>query len=281
MSGISTTTRSLRSVRLQAHLPRVCAMAVLVILAAAGLRSALKGPPQPLVTRIVSASSLDQGQEAFAESFTRVYLSWDGADATAREAALKPFLTSGLDEDVGVQPKGQHRQTVSWTSVVGEHPDGKRTLVTVAAQTTNGLVYLSVPVARDTSGFLYVAGYPAVVGPPATDPSASLPLEQPVNDGALEAVVTRAVTNYLARNRTNLLADLTPDALVSLPAQPLTVTDTQQITWAIPGSRVAVVVLASDAGGDTLTLRYELTVTRLDRWYVRSIEVNPTFQGGT
>jgi hypothetical protein len=39
---------------------------------------------------------------------------------------------------------------------------------------------------------------------------------------------------------------------------------------------VAVTVTTEDADGVEWTLRYELSVVRRDRWYVREISVDPT-----
>jgi hypothetical protein len=87
-----------------------------------------------------------------------------------------------------------------------------------------------------------------------------------------------AVRNYLAGRRDDLLADLAPGAVVSLPERPLRLRSTDAITWARRPRLVAVEVEAPT--GQRLTLRYELAVARRDRWYVRAIEVDPTSKGG-
>ncbi len=277
MTAIRTSTRSLRSVRLQARAPRAVAAVVVLILSIAGIRSILA----PARTTVIEHASASRGPDVaaagFAQAFARVYLSWSSASPDGQAAALHPFLASGLDQNGGLQP--QKSQSVSWTAVVGEQASENRTLVTVAAQTSTGLEYLSVPVSRDSNGFLYVSSYPALVGPPASDPSASAPQQQQVDDPALQTVVARAVTNYLGGNQANLLADLTPDALVSLPVEHMTVTQTQTATWVVPGRQVAIQVTATDSHGDAMTLSYEVNVEKRDRWYVQSIQVDPTYQG--
>jgi hypothetical protein len=280
MTEIKTTARSLRAIRFQAALPRTIVTLGVIVLAAAGIRTIVAGPANTVVTRTSATVAIDQGAESFAETFARIYLTWNGQDLTQRQAALAPYLASTLDAAAGVQPGGTSTQSVDWTSVVGEQNGAGQTLVTVAAQTSGGVDYLSVPVARDSHGFLYVAGYPALVGPPASDPNASPPQLEEITDPSLQTVTSRAVTNYLAGNQRDLLADLTPTALVSLPPEHLTVTDVNQAQWVVPGRRVAIQVVASDAQGDSLTLTYELTVEKLDRWYVQSIQANPTFDGG-
>src|SRR5262249_11306337 len=118
-------------------------------------------------------------------------------------------------------------------------------------------------------------------GPPASNTGASVPTPEQVSDPSLQAVVTRAVTNYLVGNKTNLLADLSPTALVSLPTSHMSVQSTQQATWISPGHSVAIQVTAVDSHGNSWTLSYDVGVEKLDRWYVRSIQVNPTFRGGS
>jgi len=126
---------------------------------------------------------------------------------------------------------------------------------------------------------LVVPRYPAVVGPPVSDPGAAPVEEREVSDGALRAVAERAVRNYLAGQRTNLLADLDPAAVVSLPTTVLGVRSVHAITKAAD-DRVAVEVAAADETGVQWTLRYELTVVHRDRWYVRAIEPDPVAGGG-
>jgi hypothetical protein len=282
VSGPSTVTRSLRIVRLQALAPRLLVSTALVVLCVAGLRAIVAAPRTlPPPPSAPAPRQQDLGAEAFAQSFVRSYLTWDAADLAARSSSLRGFLNSGLDEDAGLTPADGTSQSVRSTEVLGTHGSGGELAVTVAAQTSAGTTYLTVPVLRDQRGFLSIAGYPALVGPPATDLNTEPPQGQDVEDTALQAVVTRAVTNYLAGERRNLLADLTPDAVVSLPPRPMRVTSTDRIAWVQTGKRVAVDVVAQDAEKSSWTLGYELDVRKNDRWYVRSIQVDPTFQGGS
>jgi len=275
-----TTTRSLRRVRLQARAPRLVAMLVAAVLIAAGLRATLaprvvSAPAQ--VTRIAVG---DQAAGAYAEAFARAYLTWDARTPDERERRLAPFIAS-LDADAGLQPAPDTSQSVVWTTVVGQRRSPDAWLVTVAAQTSGPLLYLSVPVARSPRGYLSLAGYPAIVGPPATDDRGTATAGPEVDDDALNAVVARAMRNYLAANRSNLLADLAPDALVSLPSEPLTVTSSEKATWVVTGERVAVALTARDRRQNTWTLRYELDVRKRERWYVQSVQVDPRFRGGS
>ena len=275
---VAVTTRSARADRLRALAPRLAVYAALAILSLAGLRATLRGDDSPAAAAR-PAPVADLGAEAFAEGFARAYLSFDAARPELRERELAGYLSDDLEPDGGYSPASGAR-SVSWTAAAGVRIRGSRRTVTVAAQTSAGLVHLAVPVERDGRGFLYVAGYPALVGPPATNTAAGVPSEDEVEDAGLRVVVERAVRNYLAGDKNDLLADLAPDAVVSLPSQRLEVSSIAELTWAEPGRMVAVLVEAEDAEGSSWTLRYELGVRKRDRWYVRSLHVDPRQGGG-
>jgi hypothetical protein len=281
---IPTTARSTRTLRLRALAPRLLLYGLVAILSLAGLRQIVAGPASspPPPAQVAQTTGEDLGAQAFAESFTRAYLTWQAGNAEEREHRLDPYLPGSLDADAGLSPGARSSQDVLWTTVLGDRASVKSRIVTVEAQTTGGRrVYLSVPVARDDHGYLYVATYPAFVGPPATADTSvtSSPLDE-VEDATLVTVVKRALTNYLAQTQANLLADLTPDAVISLPPEKLRLTSVHEIGWLEPGRKVAAEVQAEDGEGSAWTLRYELEVTKSDRWYVRALEVDPTFQGG-
>jgi hypothetical protein len=285
----SVTTVSLRSVRLRARLPRIALTTLVVILCFAGLKSIVRGAPAPATAPQATAPAADLSAESFAEGFVRTYLSWSADDTQPRDDALTRYLPEALSGDGGLRPTDGVDQQVAWTSVAGV----AKANIIVAAQTVTtypaagtsaaprdqrDTIYLSVPVARDRHGFLYIKDYPALVGAPPVTRSPQPPVLQPVSDTALSDVVGRALTNYLAGARQNLLADLTPDAVVSLPAQKLHVVDVGEVDWVRTGSRVAVQVDADSPAG-RWTLRYQLDVRRTDRWYVQSLQVDPTFKG--
>lgn len=278
-------TRSLRTVRWTAAAPRVLAIAFVAILAAAGLRVIVSGPPPaPAAPTVAPTPPPDYAAQAFAEAFARDYLTWTASGGPDERAArLKPYLGDGQDGDGGLRPADGTAQSVRWTAVAGTRRDGDRAeQVLVAVGTSNGQLHLSVPVSRDDHGFLGVAGFPAVVGPPpvnTTDATRATSGEREVEDQGLLRVAQRAVTNFLAGEQENLLADLTPDAVVSLPELRLRVTDVRRTTWVAPQKTVAVEVEAQDARGDDWTLRYVLEVRLSDRWFVRSLHLDPTTGG--
>lgn len=277
-------TRSLRSVRWAAATPRVLALAFVAILAATGLRVIVAGPPEaPAAPTVRPTPPPDYAAQAFAQAFARDYLTWTAAGGPDERAArLKPFLGDGQDGDGGLRPADGTSQSVRWTAVAGTRKVDGGEQVLVAAGTSNGQLHLSVPVSRDDQGFLGVAGFPAVVGPPpvtTTDPDRAGAGEREVEDAGLLRVAQRSVTNFLAGEQENLLADLTPDAVVSLPELRLRVTDVRRTAWVTPQKTVAVEVEAQDARGDDWTLRYVLEVRLSDRWFVRSLHLDPTTGG--
>jgi hypothetical protein len=213
---------------------------------------------------------------ALAEIFTRTYLTWEPGDSEQRDDALARLMPR--DDASATDDLGRRRQRVLWSLVIADRPAGhRRRIVTVAAKTTAALVHLAVAVARDDRGFLYVAGAPAVVGPPATATDVSIEPEREIDDRELRTVAGRVVTNYLARERDDLRADLDPRAVVSLPEEPMRVVDVDEVTWVTPNRRVAAAVTAAGPHGLRLALRYELSVTRrTGRWLVRTVHVNPT-----
>jgi Conjugative transposon protein TcpC len=282
MTTPSIRTRSLRSVRTQAWIPRLAVYTLVGILCLAGVRAIVAPRSRPSVTRtVVQRGTADLAVQAYAESFARAYLSWDSRHPEVRAQRLQPFGGSTLGEGAGATPADGTAQQVEWTDVVDAHPQGRRWIVTIAAQTTDGLQYLSVAVRRDAKGFLSLGGYPAFVGPPAATEDADAGARGvQVDDERLKTVIRRALGNYLGGAKSNLVADLAPDAVVSLPPQHLKLTDVNSVVWLQSRRSIACEVQVTDEQGSEWTLRYEVAVVMRDRWYVQSIEVNPTFKGG-
>jgi hypothetical protein len=281
MSGpVAVEQRSLRALRLRARAPRALALGAVCLLALAGLRSLVE---RPETSRQPPQTSVAGGWEiaAFAESFARAYLTFDPTEPELRDARLAGYLSRVLDPDAGLVPATDEPRSIAWTAVVDAARRGPRTTVTVAAELAGETAYLAVPVERDERGFLAVAAYPALVGQPVQDDGIAAPSEEDVEDPGLRAVCERAVRNYLAGERRDLAADLTDDAVVSLPGRELDVRSIESITWVVPGRLAAVQLRADDPEGGAWTLRYELAVLRRDRWYVRSLHTDPRAEGGT
>jgi Conjugative transposon protein TcpC len=273
---VELVTRSPRMTRVLAGGPRALLLLTAALLAIAGARSAIAGPDGSPPPRRAPAAGQDLVAAGFAQSFARAYLTWDARRPELHAEQIAPYVSQRLDAGAGLELPDRGSQGVLWTAPVQDRRTGERErTITVAAQTTRSIVHLAVPVQRDDRGFLVVPRYPAIVGPPVSDPAQKVADEEPVEDGALRAVAERAVTNYVEGEREDLRADLDGGAVVSLPVTPLRIRSVEPASWAAPG-RVAVTVTADGPDGASWTLRYELSVVRRDRWYVRAIAIDPT-----
>ncbi len=266
-------------IRLSRELPRYLLQGVAVAGLLASARFAI-APPRPVIARtyIPSEALVDRAAEGFASLFARRYLTWDSRDPEAHRLALAPYLSTSMEAEAGLQPPESGEQQVQWTQVVqarviapGEH------MYTIAIQTdASGLLYLTVSVVRETDGRLALGGYPAFVGAPASTVAASLGNLREIEDPALETVVTRALRNYLARAESELDADLSADAHISLPGIALSLQSLDALYWYSDGRSVLAVVRARDELGARYTLAYELDVlSRAGRWEISAIQMDP------
>jgi hypothetical protein len=280
---VTLAPRSLWRLRVARELPRWLLQALAVVGLLASARFAIDPPraPAPKVAQQGPAPA-DLGAEGFAALFARRYLTWNAQDPEAHRQGLVQFVGAGMEPDAGLQVPSTGEEQVQWTQVVqvrtpqpGEH------VYTLAAQTDSaGLVYLTVSVLRTPGGALALAGYPAIVGAPTTAPAkmshggGAREVEEP----ALATVVGRALRNYLAGATSELAADLTVGARVSLPGPAITLSlrAVIQLDWAPGGGAVVATVRAQDERGVQYTLAYELDVTRAQgRWEVSAIQTNP------
>jgi hypothetical protein len=216
--------------------------------------------------------------EGFASLFARSYLTWSAADPQAHERDLASFAGPGMEPDAGLAPPSSGEQQVQWTEVVQERePVAGEHVYTVAAQTDNaGLLYLTVSVVRTAGGSLALGGYPAFVGGPATGPAQPQEHLREVDEPALATVVGRALRNYLSVSSSELAADLTSNARVSLPAAALNLESVQRLDWAPGAGAVLAVVQAQDSRGARYTLAYELDVAQVQgRWEISAIQTDP------
>jgi hypothetical protein len=278
---VAVTTRPLWRLRLARELPRhlLYALATMGLLASARYTV---DPPRPTLPAALlhRPAPPDLAAEGFAELFARRYLTWEARDPEARESALASYLGAGIAPGAGLQPPPGSEQRVQWAQVVQERePQPGEHVYTVAAQTdTAGLLYLTVSVLRTATGGLALAGYPAFVGAPAAGPAQTSATEhlRDVSEPALGAVVERALRNYLADSATELAADLTSGARVSLPGLGLGLESLQSLQWAPGTGAVLAVVQAADRRGVQYMLAYELDVVREQgRWEISAIQMNP------
>jgi hypothetical protein len=236
-------------------------------------------PPHPR-EQIVDRSSVyepDLAAQGFASLFARRYLSWGAAEAQSHGLEVPELGGRGAEAaDIRLPASGEQR--VLWTEVVQARVAARGVRVyTVAVETdTDGLLYLTVPVARLANGRLALSGYPAFVGPPAAAPAQLAGSSHEIDDQALALVVSRALRNYLAGSPDELAADLTSGARVSLPTQPLVLASVERTTWTSDGRSVLALVRAGDRRGVQYTLGYELDVSRSQgRWEVSAVQMDP------
>jgi hypothetical protein len=271
-------TRPFWRLRLSASLPRWVLYATAAVGIIATTRFAI-APPRPPSARVAVDAGPDLGGEGFATLFARRYMTWSAASPSAHAEGLAAFVNATTDPDLGLSPPARGSQRVLWAEVVGARAIGPgEHLYTVALDTgAPGLSYLSVDVVRTADGGLRLGRYPALVGPPLVTPATTLDGGGvgAVTDVSLIAVLERGLRNYAAGSRPNLAADLTPEAVVSTPPQPLTIDQFEQLRVERDGAVLATVV-AHDAQGTSFTLTYELTVVRRSgRWLIAGIQTDP------
>ncbi len=271
---VTIRTHPLWRLRLARELPRYALLAAATAGLVASARFAI-APPRPVeVAAAPSAAAADPAAQAYAALFARRYLTWDAREPVRDERELEPFVGSQLDPAAGFVPPQEGAQRVDWIEVVqSREPVAGSHVYTVAAQTSAGLLYLTVGVTRTAAGALALTGYPALVGAPASSPAVAPARLRAVEDPALRTVVRRGLTNYLAGAATDLAADLAPGAAVSSPPVPLQLVSLGSESWAPGGGSVLATVQASDPRGARYVLTYELDVTLAHgRWELSAIQ---------
>jgi hypothetical protein len=278
-SRVNIATHPMWRIRLAREVPRYLLSALSLAGLAASARFAIAPPRLAAPAAVVRAPApADSAAEGYAVLFTRRYLSWSAAEPQASARALEAFLGPGMEPDAGLDLPTSGERRVEWAEVVqSREPFRGEHVYTVAAQTdTAGLIYLTVPVTRSQGGSLYLAGYPAFVGAPAASPAQTTTHLREVTDAALVTVLERALRNYLAGSATELEADLTSEARVSLPALALSLLSVQKLDWSGEGSATVAIVQAEDAHGVHYTLGYELDVVREQgRWEISAVQMDP------
>jgi hypothetical protein len=282
-ASVTIDAKRLWRIRLARELPRMLLMGASIAGLLASARYAID-PPRPAAP--ARAQSVmpppDLAAEGFAVQFARGYLTWNAAEPLVHERALAAYAGRGIEPGAGLQPPSGGEQQVQWAEVVQERelesvPTRPEHVYTVAAQTDDaGLQYLTVSVVRTAGGSLALGGYPAFVGPPATGPAQAPERLREVDEPALATVVGRALRNYLSASESELAADLTTDARVSLPTVALSLESVQRLDWAPGTGAVLAVVQAQDARGARYTLAYELDVALVrGRWEISAIQMDP------
>ena len=261
---VELVRRSARLERLRASAPRYLLIAALAVTSLLGVRELVSPERGPAPSSAPVAP--DYALEDFAQGFASAYLAYDGARPQAREQALRPYLPDELDAGAGFTPPERGSRSVEWVRVAQnqEALAGGRIVVVAAGMAGDPRPrYLAVPVGRNSEGAIALTGYPSIVGPPTTV-RAEVSLREEVEDREVLTVAERVVRNYLARERADLAADLSPDAAVAIPSQRLEVASVDEVAWAAGADSGAVLatVAASDEAGGLWTLTYELGVER-------------------
>jgi len=278
-SRVTLTSRPWWLIRLSCEAPRYLVFALCFAGLAASARFAIAPPsPQAAPATAPAAAPADPAAAAYATLFARRYLSWNAAEPQAGAQSLEPFLGPGMEPDAGrvLPPAGE--QQVQWAEVVqAREPQRGEHIYTVAAQTDRaGLLYLTVGVMRTPEGTLAITGYPAFVGAPASAPARIAAHLAELSEPELATVVARALRNYLAGSSSELAADLSSGARVSLPGIALDLDAVQRLSWSTPHRSVLAVVQAHDGRGLHYTLAYELDVLRdQGRWEISAVQTDP------
>jgi hypothetical protein len=249
-------------------------MLVLLLL---GVRTLLS-PSQS--TTVVPQSSADAPSEDFALQFARVYLTYEAKRPQARTQALARFVPAGMDRDGGVFVSSGS-QRVLWEDVASDQPavvNGRVITIAAGVSTQSEPLYIAVTVRHPSGGPVSLVGYPSFVGAPFVSRETEATSYQEVTEPAVTQVVTRVLQNYLAGSVVNLKADLTNDAVVTLPTVRLKLQSVDGISWV--GGRlsqsVVATVTASDSSGTSYTLTYEVGLAYRERPYVNFVGVIPT-----
>jgi hypothetical protein len=277
---VQISTHPLWLVRLVGDLPRYLLYATCAFGLLASARFAIAPPrASSRVIETAGGSHPDLAAQGYAVLFVRRYLTWDAATPQLSEDTLAAMTGPASDPGAGMTLPPSGAQHVLWAEVVQERtPSPGRRVYTVAAQTdTSGLVYITIAVVRQIDGRIAIAGYPAFVGAPLSAEGQPARTGAEVDDGALAAVVERALRNYLAASPQELAADLADGAEVSLPETHLTLDSMQRLAWSPDHRSVFALVKAQDARGALYTLGYEADVEELHgRWEISAIQTDPT-----
>ena len=256
--------RSARLERLRGRAPRYVFVIAVTVVVLVGIRELVSPEAAPAPP---AAAPTDRALEDFAEGFARAYLSYDASRPRLRERALRQYVPDELGPDAGYAPPARGAQSVSWTRVAQTQEalaGGRIVVVAVGLGGEERTIYLAVPVVRRSDGALALSGYPALVGSPIAA-RAPLAAREEVQDDEVITVVERVVGNYLAGERADLEADLSPTARVALPTDRLRTASVDEVAWADGEESGAVLATATTRGADgsSWTLTYELGLERL------------------
>lgn len=260
-----------QSLRLR-RIGRVVLWALLVLLLLRGVESVVSTAPE--TSQAPAGAKADPfGEEgsAFAVRFARAYL----ADPSLRN--LRGHFAEGATARVGAATPGRN---VAQAEVARtRHLGGDRAIVTVACEFLGGRVlFLAVPIARNSVGEVAALGAPSLVAAPETaglEAERTRPLSG-ADAGAIGELVDRFLAAYLSAVKPADLsyyvapgASVTPVGGFRLIGRP-NVTESQ--SGGTGRTVIASVHARDEASGVTYRLGYRLELVRRQRWYVSAVE---------
>ncbi len=228
------------------------------------------GPSQPLPAQAKS-SGIDEASSAFAVRFARAFL----ADPSAQ--SLDNYLAAGESLPAGGAVSGP---SVAQAEIARTLPlGGGKAVVTVACELLGGRVlYLAVPIVRNSAGEVAALGAPSLVAGPET---AKVEAERPqplsgAEAGAIGELVDKFLAAYVSVTKpADLSYYVAPNESVN-PLGGLQLVGTPNVTQ-LHASDTTRTVIASvhvhdEANGVTYPLSYRLELVKRERWYVSAVE---------
>ena len=265
-----------------------CLVAVLLIRGAAGLLAREQSAPAARSSQAAAPAWPDDDARAFAADFARAYLSYSPKDPEASADAVRAFVAPELASSV-VPEYGEDapRRAVGSVSVARvARIDELHARITVAAATTGGTRYVTVPVARDAHGGLVVSELPSLAAPPAraSVPASSLESVPARERGAIEDVVRRSLSAYLAGDAGELAYYARSGVRIGALDAEHELVDVVSgwRCWRRPGAAPAWCWPRSAPAmrpGVGYQLAYRLELVREDRWLVAAVD-STTRRGG-
>ncbi|HET9162612.1 MAG TPA: conjugal transfer protein [Solirubrobacterales bacterium] len=260
------------SLRLR-RIGRVALWALVALLLIRGTESVLSPAPEPPQAPAgAKGSPLGQASTAFAVGFARAYL----AEPSLRNPS--DHFAEGVTPNAGGGTSG--REVAQAEVAQTRRLSGGRAIVTVACELLGGRVlYLAVPIVRDSAGEVAALGAPSLVAAPET---AGLETErtQPLSGadaGAIGELVDRFLAAYASTSEPADLSYYVAPGTSVTPIGGLRLIGTPNVREPQdeggPDRTVIASVRAHDEASDvTYFLSYRLELVRHERWYVSGVE---------
>lgn len=261
-----------QSLRLR-RIGRVALWALVALLLIRGTESVLSPAPEPpRAPAGAKGSPLGQASSAFAVGFARAYLT----EPSLRR--LSDRFAEGVAPKTGASTPGRvvAQAEVAQTQRLG----GGRAIVTVACELLGGRVlYLAVPIVRDSAGEVAALGAPSLVAAPET---AGLEAErtQPLSGadaGAIGELVDRFLAAYVSTSEPADLSYYVASEAGVTPLGGLRLVGTPRVREPQDEGGPTRTIIASvhardESIGVTYVLSYRLELVKHERWYVNAVE---------